>query len=83
MIDVWIDDLTPGLKDNDTGESVEYGYGGVVTGYASNMDLVKHYCSVFHAEHLAMLHSYQIAIYEDEAAELRDIYDFEWTDEEV
>lgn len=64
-------------------KSVEYGYGGVVTGYASNMDLVKHYCSVFHAEHLAMLHSYQIAIYEDEAAELRDIYDFEWTDEEV
>ena len=64
-------------------KSLEYGYGGVVTGNASNMDLVNHYCSVFQAEHIGMLHEFQIAIYEAEAAELRDIYDFEWTDEEI
>ena len=62
---------------------MEYDYGGVATGYAFNMDLVNHYWSVFHADQLVMLHPYQIAIYEDEAAELRDIYDIEWTDEEV
>lgn len=47
------------------------------------MDLVNHYCSVFKAEHIAMLHPFQIAIYEEEAAELREVYDYEWTDEEI
>lgn len=64
-------------------KSLEYGYGGVVTGYASNMDLVNHCCSVFKAEHIGLLHDYHIAIFESEAAELREIYDFEWTDEEI
>lgn len=30
-----------------------------------------------------MLHPFQIAIYEDEATELRKVYDYEWTDEEI
>lgn len=59
-----------------------YGFGGTVVGYAANMDLVNHCCSVFRAEHIAMLHSFQIAIYE-EAAELREVYDYEWTDGEI
>ena len=142
MLNVWIDDLTPCLKDNETGDfvqtevirirrksfllkrmegiligpsccrsmrytqnnkllcdnpkysgvgghlfaiaadkSVEYGFGGTIVGYAANMDLVNHYCSVFKAEHIAMLHP--DAIYEEEAAELREVYDYEWTDEEI
>lgn len=64
-------------------KSVEYGFGGTIVGYAANMDLVNHYCSVFKAEHIAMLHPFQIAIYEEEAAELREVYDYEWTDEEI
>lgn len=47
------------------------------------MDLVNHYCQVFNAEHIAMLHPYQIAIYENEAADIRRVYDYEWTDEEI
>lgn len=35
------------------------------------------------AEHIAMLHPFQIAIYEEEAAELREVYDYEWTDEKI
>lgn len=30
-----------------------------------------------------MLHPFQIAIYEDETTELREVYDYEWTDEEI
>ena len=64
-------------------KSVEYGFDGVVVGNAANMDLVNHYCQVFKAEHIAMLHPYQIAIYENEAADIRRVYDYEWTDEEI
>ena len=64
-------------------KSMEYGYDGVMVGYAANMDLVEHYCKVFKADHIAMLHPYQIAIYEKEAEELREVYDYEWTDEEI
>lgn len=64
-------------------KSMEYGFDGVVVGNAANMDLVNHYCQVFKAEHIAMLHPYQIAIYENEAADIRRVYDYEWTDEEI
>ena len=64
-------------------KSVEYGYDGVIVGNAANRELVNHYCRVFKAEHIAMLHPYQIAIYEKEAAEIRRVYDYEWTDEEI
>lgn len=56
---------------------------GVIVGHAVNEDLVKYYCEVFNAEHIAMLHPFQIIIYEDEAAKLREVYDYEWTDEEI
>lgn len=64
-------------------KSMEYGFDGVIVGYAANEDLVKHYCEVFKAEHIAMLHPFQIAIYEKEAADIREVYDYEWTDEEI
>ena len=64
-------------------KSMEYGFDGVIVGYAANMDLVEHYCKVFKAEHIAMLHPYQIAVYENEAADIRKVYDYEWTDEEI
>ena len=49
-------------------KSVEYGFRSIVVGYVANMDLVNRYCSVFKAEHIAMLHPFQLAIYEEEAA---------------
>ncbi len=62
---------------------MEYGFDGVIVDYAANMDLVKHYCEVFKAEHIALLHPNQIAVYENEAADIRKVYDYEWTDEEI
>ena len=64
-------------------KSMEYGFGGVIVGNAANIDLVRHYCKVFKAEHIVMLHPYQIAIYENEAADMRKVYDYEWTNEEI
>ena len=64
-------------------KSMEYGFDGVMVGNAANMDLVRHYCEVFIAEHIAMLHPYQIAIYENEADDIRNVYDYERTDEEI
>ena len=61
---------------------MEYGYGGAITGNAANMRLVEHYCEVFHAQHIKMLHPYQIAIFEKEAEAIREIYDYEWTDDD-
>ena len=39
-------------------KSVEWGYEGMVHGFAANEKLLKHYISVFHAEYLGMLHQY-------------------------
>ena len=64
-------------------KSMDYGFGGAVTGFAANMDLVEHYCKAFQAEHIGMLHEYQIFIDEKQAQELVEVYDYEWTDEEI
>lgn len=63
--------------------SIDYGFGGALTGFAANMELVKHYCAAFRAEHIGMLHEYQIFIDENLAQELVEVYDYEWTDEEI
>ena len=46
-------------------KSCEYGYGGAISGFAADEKLVKHYCKVFNAEHIGMLHPYQIFIPEE------------------
>ena len=61
-------------------KSLQWGYDGVVHGFAANMDLVNHYVDKFHAEHLGMLHEYQIVINEDAAQELMEVYNYEWND---
>ena len=63
--------------------SVEYGYDGVITGNAANKELVQHYCDVFGADLLGILHPYQIMIGEESAAHIMEVYDYEWTDDEL
>ena len=46
-------------------KSMDYDFGGAITGFAANMDLVQHYCRAFHAEYIGMLHEYQIFINEN------------------
>lgn len=64
-------------------KSMEYGFDGVLTGFAANEKLLKHYKKVFSAEHLGILHPYQFAIMEDESRKIMEVYDYEWTDETI
>jgi hypothetical protein len=64
-------------------KSVEYGYEGVITGNAANKELVRHYCEVFQADLIGVLHPFQIMIGEKAASEIMEVYDYEWTDDEL
>lgn len=63
--------------------SLEMGYGGIISGYAANKKLMQHYCNVFGAEWIGILHKYQIAIDEIESAKIREVYDYDWTNEKI
>lgn len=64
-------------------KSVDWGFDGYMYGFAANQDLLKHYLSVFRAEHIGILHPYQFAIDATVARKIMEVYDFEWTDEEI
>ncbi len=63
--------------------SFEWGYDGAICGFAANRKLLEHYCNVFGAEPICMLHDYQIFIPENEAQKIMEVYDYEWTDERI
>lgn len=64
-------------------KSIEFGYDGYMYGFAANQKLLEHYIDVFNGEVIAMLHPYQFAIDEDSARKIMEVYDYEWTDEEI
>lgn len=61
--------------------SCKYGFGGAISGFAANKDLMEHYCNTFDAEPICMLYPYQIFIPEQSAESIREVYKYEWTDE--
>lgn len=58
----------------------EYGFDGVIMGFAVNAKHLQHYCDVFDAMPLRILHPYQFMIGEKEAKRIREAYTYEWTD---
>ncbi|MCM1044199.1 MAG: hypothetical protein NC417_01705 [Candidatus Gastranaerophilales bacterium] len=64
-------------------KSVSYGYDGYMYGFAADKKLLEHYVNTFHGEVIAILHPYQFAIDEQAAKEIMEVYDYEWTDEEI
>ena len=64
-------------------KSIEYGHGGLIYGFAANKELLKHYITVFNGEFIGMLHPYQFAIDEKNAKKIMEVYDYEWTNEEI
>ena len=52
-------------------------------GFAANKDLLKHYVEVFNGQFIGTLHQYHFAIDEVQAQKILEVYDYEWTDEEV
>lgn len=63
--------------------SIKAGYGGTVTANAADLPLVNHYCDVFGAVHIGIIHPYQFFIDEDNANKIKEVYDYEWTDDEL
>lgn len=63
--------------------SKEMGYESAISGYASDLKLAKHYCDVFGAELLGILHPYQIFIDTEEAEKIMEVYDYEWNSGEL
>lgn len=66
-----------------TQKSNDYNYGGAITGFAANKELLKHYCQCFNAEPLCLLHQYQFFIDEANATKIRKEYTYAWTDDEL
>ena len=63
--------------------SLHLGFGGAITGNAANMRLVKHYGEAFGAVHIGILHPFQFFIDENNAKQIKEAYDYEWTDDEL
>ena len=63
--------------------SFDYGFEGAISGFAADRKLMEHYCETFDAEPICMLHPYQIFIPESSGAKIREVYDYEWTDEVI
>lgn len=64
-------------------KSVEFGYGGLLYGFAANKKLLDHYVKMFNGEYIGVLHPYQFAIDEGNSKKIMETYDYEWTDEEI
>ena len=52
-------------------------------GFAANQNLLQHYVEVFNGEIIAMLHPYQFAIDDENAKRIMEMYDYDWTDNEI
>lgn len=64
-------------------KSIHFGYDGYMYGFAADKKLLNHYVNTFNGEIIAILHPYQFAIGEQAAKKIMEVYDYEWTDEEI
>lgn len=64
-------------------KSVDFGFNGMMYGFAANQDLLEHYQKVFNAEFIGILHPYQFAIDEENARKIMEVYTYEWTNEQI
>lgn len=63
--------------------SLKAGYGGYVTGVAANRDLLHHYIDTFHADVIGQEGPYHFAIDEENTLPIREVYTYEWADDEL
>lgn len=64
-------------------KSEEYGYYGEMTGFAASEELERHYIDKYGAIPIGMLHPYQIVIPAESAKIIQEVYEYEWTDDEL
>lgn len=61
-------------------KSIQYGFDGVIYGFAANQKLLKHYIEKFNADYLGIVHQYQFMIGEFSARQLLEVYHYEWNE---
>ena len=61
-------------------KSRQWGNGGAMYGFAANKELLDHYCIMFKAIPIGVLHPYHFLIDEAEAIKLLEVYTYEWND---
>ena len=64
-------------------KSIEWGYGGMMYGFAADKTLLEHYMSVFNAEFIGIQHPFHFLIDEENAKKITEVYTYEWTDDEI
>lgn len=64
-------------------KSVDFGFDGMMYGFAANKQLLDHYIEKFNAEFIGILHPFQFAIDEENAKNIMEVYTYEWTDEKL
>lgn len=61
-------------------KSIQWGFEGVVHGFAANRTLLEHYMNTFHAQYLGAVHQYQFMLYGHYARQLLEVYHYEWNE---
>lgn len=64
-------------------KSIEYGFGGIIHGFAANEQLLKHYMDVFNGKYIGILHPFHFCIDETDAGRIAEVYDYEWTEGKI
>lgn len=59
-------------------KALQWGYRGVVHGFALNKELLNHYIEVLGASYLGAQHPYQFVLEGDAARKLLEVYTYEW-----
>jgi len=59
-------------------KSVQWGYDGVIFGFALNKELLNHYIGVFGCSHIGALHPYHFILGPIAAKKLLETYTYEW-----
>ena len=64
--------------------SINHGHDGVMTGYCRNVDIMNHFITAYDAEHIDTgLHPFHIVFEQEPSQKIREVYDYEWTDDEL
>ena len=64
-------------------KSIDYGFNGYFHGFAANEKLLTHYVEKLGATPLCLLHPYHFAVDSVTAEQIVEVYDYEYTDEEI
>ena len=62
----------------DVDKAFQWGYKGVVHGFALNKELLNHYIEVLGASYLGAQHPYQFILEGDASRKLLEVYTYEW-----